>query len=243
MLSEDTKLQALNDHYKDTFAYIQGYIRQREWFFAAILVVVVVMLFQIAAPNTSADTISQGVGKLLGLQGKIDVTFLTSVIWFLLLAFVFRYLQVTIHIERQYSYIHKIEEILSYHYNGEAFTREGKSYLERYPLFSAWAHILYQRVFPILLLGVGAFKLSSEWSGLSWTGNLADVPWGFAFDVFFYLVIVISIVLYMELMPVKRTIELRRTLSVAYLIGILQRVMPFSREGRKHPPDSSADSS
>ncbi|MCL4535293.1 MAG: hypothetical protein M1401_13570 [Chloroflexi bacterium] len=229
MPSDDIKLQVLNDHYKDTFVYIQAYIRQREWFFSAVLLVVVVMLFQIAAPNTSGPTISQGVSKILGFQGNLDVTFLTSVIWFLLLAFVFRYLQVTVNLERQYGYIHQVEEILSYFYNGETFTREGKFYLERYPLFSDWAHILYQRVFPALLLGVGVAKLVSEWPGFLWSGNLADVAWGFVFDALMYLLIVVSVLLYMEIIPIKRTVELRRALSVAFLIGLLQRIMPFSR--------------
>ncbi len=214
-------------------------MRQRDWFFSAIFVVVIVMLFQIAAPSTSGDAISQWVSKLLGLQGNLDITFVTSVIWFLLLGFVFRYLQVTIHIERQYTYMHRMEDILSSHYNGETFTREGKSYLERYPLFSDWAHILYRRVFPILLVAVGAAKLASEWPGFAWPGVVA---WGFIFDVLMYVFIVISIALYMEVLPIVRTIDVRRAPPAGFVIGIFQRIVPSSRPRRpKDPEDLTAE--
>jgi hypothetical protein len=64
-----------------------------------------------------------------------------------------RYYQTVIQIERQYDYIHHLEEIIGSRFTGtRAFTREGKSYLNEYPLFSNWIWLLYTLAFPLIIL-------------------------------------------------------------------------------------------
>ena len=74
-----------------------------------------------------------------------------------------RYFQTVTLIERQYRYIHLLEERISSAFDNIAFTREGKSYLDNYPRISDWAHILYSTVFPVLLLFVITVKIVAEW--------------------------------------------------------------------------------
>lgn len=161
-LAESTKLEVLHDHYKETFAQIQGYCATRDRLFTGVVVMVTVMLFELYAPQQAADSISQFISEMLGLSSGIDVSFLGSVIWFGLLGLVVRYLQTTVHIERQYEYIHKLEACISPYYGDEVFTREGRSYLRSYRRFSAWAGLLYTRVFPFLLLIVVSWKMLKE---------------------------------------------------------------------------------
>lgn len=160
---EDTKFQVLYDHYKDTFSNIRNYLKLRDRLFFSILVVVVFMLFQIFSPKEAGATISQLISSKLGLEGSTNITFVGSVIWFALLGLVVRYFQTVGLIERQYKYIHKVEEEISSGYGEkEIFTREGKSYLADYPLFSKWTWGLYTIAFPILLLVIVSIKLAVE---------------------------------------------------------------------------------
>lgn len=159
---EDAKRQLLYDHYKDTFFYIQEYLKFRDRLFLFILVVVTLMLFQVYSPSESGEAVSQFITKKLELKSPIDITFIGSIIWFGLLCLVVRYFQTVVHIERQYKYIHQIEEQLSAEYANKVFTREGKSYLNDYPLFSSWAWILYTIVFPALLVVLVIVKIAGE---------------------------------------------------------------------------------
>jgi len=159
---EDAKLQILHDHYKDTFFYIQEYIKLRDRLFLFILIVVTFMLFQLYSPVSAGEAVSHFITKKLELKFPIDITFIGSIIWFGLLSLVVRYFQTVVHIERQYKYIHQIEEQLSSEYANKVFTREGKAYLNDYPVFSSWAWILYTIVFPALLVVLVIFKINRE---------------------------------------------------------------------------------
>lgn len=161
-LSHDKKIELLNDHYKDTFAQLTEYRKLRDRLFALILFTITLLLFQIYSPDEAGVTIGEFITKNLEIESTINISFIGSVIWFILLGFVIRYFQTAILIERQYYYIHNLEEQLSKHYQKKAFTREGKSYLTNYPLFSSWAHILYTFVFPILLIAVVLGKIVNE---------------------------------------------------------------------------------
>lgn len=80
-------------------------------------------------------------------------------LWFVLLCLVVRYFQTNIVVGRQYDYIHKVEDKLNAFYDiqGEMFTREGKSYLGKFQLFSTLSGYLYIIVFPVLLVIVTSY--------------------------------------------------------------------------------------
>lgn len=159
---EQKKLLLLHEHYKETFNNIQDYLKLRDRLFAYVLLIVTLMLFQMYSPSGSTGAISELLTKKLELKTLIDVSFLSSIIWFALLSLVVRYYQTVVYIERQYNYIHTIEDQLSPEYDRKAFTREGESYLKNYPLFSSWTWILYTIVFPILLSVIVVVKTIGE---------------------------------------------------------------------------------
>ena len=195
---EDAKLQILHDHYKDTFFYIQEYIKLRDRLFLFILIVVTFMLFQLYSPVSAGEAVSHFITKKLELKSPIDITFIGSIIWFGLLSLVVRYFQTVVHIERQYKYIHQIEEQLSSEYANKVFTREGKAYLNDYPVFSSWAWILYTIVFPTLLGALVIFKINREiWQAGS-ISLLVSVNSAIA------LFIVLSILFYLLLVHFKK---------------------------------------
>lgn len=159
---EQEKLLLLHEHYKETFNNIQDYLKLRDRLFAYVLLIVTLMLFQMYSPSGSTGAISELLTKKLELKTLIDISFLSSIIWFALLSLVVRYYQTVVYIERQYNYIHTIEDQLSPEYDRKAFTREGDSYLKNYPLFSSWTWILYTIVFPTLLSVIVVVKTIGE---------------------------------------------------------------------------------
>lgn len=83
-----------------------------------------------------------------------DAGFFSTLLWLALLGWSTRYFQITVEIQGQYYYMHRLEDDLSSFYRGSiAFTREGKTYLTTYTSFQKWIRILYTWLFPIGLLG------------------------------------------------------------------------------------------
>lgn len=195
---EEFKLQLLHDHYKDTFFYIQEYLKLRDRLFLFILIVVTFMLFQLYSPASAGEAVSHFITKKLELKSPIDITFIGSIIWFGLLSLIVRYFQTVVHIERQYKYIHQIEEQLSGEYTNKVFTREGKAYLNDYPLFSGWAWILYTIIFPTLLIVLVIVKIVGEICQAGSISLLTSVNIGIA------LFIVLSTLFYLVLVHFKK---------------------------------------
>ena len=164
-LSDDTKFTALCSHYSDTFVNIKESIKLRDKLTALILLVLAFLALYTFWPTDAITAFSGMSEQKLGFAISVDVGFLGSIVWFALLIAVVRYAQVVVYIERQYKYIHKIEEELHKHFdNSVAFTREGKSYLKDYPKFSDWIWILYTIIFPLVLGVVVLVKIITEWA-------------------------------------------------------------------------------
>jgi hypothetical protein len=165
--SDDTKLQVLHEHYKDTFTHLRAYLKTRDRLLAYLLVLVVVLLFHRASPQEFAMVISSTLKDRLGISENVafNLSFISNVLWFIQLCLVLRYNQATVHINRQYEYIHNLEAEIKIHYGGVPFTREGVAYLTGYPLLSKWAHFLYTLVFPTTFLIVIFLLVKADWPG------------------------------------------------------------------------------
>ena len=137
----------------------------------------------------------------LNVNEPIDISFLGNVIWFATLALVVRYFQAVVHIERQYDYLHSLENRLNKHYGQKAFTREGEAYLSAYPIFSKWTSLLYSVVFPAFLCGVVVTKLAVDWR------RSGGFTWSFIVGIIISLSILISTGLSMYWIHIKRRVE------------------------------------
>ncbi len=192
-LTNDKKAEILNDHYKETFAQLTEYRKLRDRLFSLILLTVTLLLFQLYSPNDAGKTIGEFITKKLEVQSQINIAFVGNMIWFMLLGLMLRYFQTVISMERQYLYINDLEKQLSNFFEGNAFTREGKSYLANYPKFSDWAHFLYTIVFPSLLVIVASVKIINE---IRFSTGIQP---SLAFNLATALCITISTVLYIRM--------------------------------------------
>lgn len=188
--SNDTKLTILNDHYKETVASFKQTGKNRDSNFLAILILVGVMALQYVSPTQSQSLLTQIANKKLGIDAALSVNFLGSLVWFSLLYVSVRYFQAVINLEKNYNYTHDLEDQLSEYYDNKAFTREGKSYLKDYPVFSEWLHIVYRSIFPALLAATITTKIIGELRAKTHS----DLP--LILDVLIYTVFIVSIVLY-----------------------------------------------
>ena len=194
----DTKLQILAEHYKNTFNLLQDSLKQRNRLFLFVLCILILMLFQLYTPQEASHLISQFISSKLNISTHMNTLFIQSIIWFGLLATTLKYFQSVVFIERQYNYIHQLEEQLSKEYEKKAFTREGDSYLEDYPTFLNWASCLYTIIFPVILLTISSSKIIGEFKIFGFREILV---W---FNVAIFLFIAISVILYFVVLHFKK---------------------------------------
>lgn len=189
-ISDDTKLTILSEHYNNTVDDFKKLGKSREWNFVAILALLGIMAFQYVSPDQSTSVLTQFVQKQLAIDVTVSINVIGSLVWFGLLYVSIRYFQTVINIEKQYNYTHDLENQLSKSYDGKAFTREGKAYLNNYAIFSDWVHIVYWYIFPVLLLVAITVKILGEWSAST------GIKLPLVLDVIIYFALVISTVLY-----------------------------------------------
>jgi len=160
---DEAKFNNLCSHYKDTFDIHQASIKQRDKLFYGLLVILAVFTLQLSSTEVVVSVVNDYVSKNTGIKLGKSADFISTLLWLLLLGFTTRYFQVIIGIERQYGYLHHLEEKLNcFHPESKVFTREGKFYLSKYPLFSNWVWLLYTVFFPSLIIFCVVMRINSE---------------------------------------------------------------------------------
>ncbi|MEZ9723068.1 hypothetical protein AB4271_16665 [Vibrio splendidus] len=189
---EDAKFNNLCSHYKDSFDNHKASIKQRDMLFYLLLVILSVFTLQLSSTEAVTNIVTEYVKKSTGITLSGSVGFISTLLWFLLMGFCIRYFQVVIEIERQYNYLHALETEINDFYKQEsiAFTREGKSYLSKYPLFSNWVWLLYTLFFPILIISCTTLKVKIQ------IINLGSLTANQIIEMACFSLIIISVVLY-----------------------------------------------
>jgi hypothetical protein len=191
-ISKEKTLEVLYDHYKDSFSYVSKYLQQRERIFVVVLVIVFLQFLQISFAEQYLEAFNAFVEQRFDLAFVFSQSVLNNLLWFLLLSTSLRYFQVNILINRQYDYIHELEEKLSKIADTEGFIqREGYGYLKDYPLFLDWVHMLYTWIFPLLLILVSVTKIASE------VVLTKQFSWSLLVSIIFFLIIIITSILYL----------------------------------------------
>jgi len=165
-VSDEIRLEVLHDHYKDSFNLIREREKQRDRLFLIIITLIGLLYFELAYPEMVKHIIRQAeAGGVTVDLSAVPISIFLSVTWTILFALALRYCQSSILIERQYDYLHTVEnQLAKIAGNDSMFQREGKSYLDQYPVFSNWAWIFYTMLFPaiILLVVIMALLLETE---------------------------------------------------------------------------------
>ncbi|CAC9639832.1 hypothetical protein [thiotrophic endosymbiont of Bathymodiolus puteoserpentis (Logatchev)] len=188
---EEAKFNNLCSHYKDTFDIHRASIKQRDTLFYGLLVILAIFTLQLSSTEMVVGVVNDYVNKATGIKIGKSADFVSTLLWLLLLGFTTRYYQVVLEIERQYGYLHILEKKLnSYYPETKVFTREGKSYLSKYPLFSNWVWFLYTIFFPSLIIFSVIMRGNSE------IREMQSIEVNQIIDFVCYLVIATSSILY-----------------------------------------------
>ncbi len=200
---DGNRLEALHDHYRDTCSVVSGYRQTRDWCFYAIVLLVAVTWFDVVAPDDFARVTAEALKNRLQLTNVPNLTYLQGVLWFTLLGLTLRYCQASLHVEREYQYLKRLEHVLAQEVHSE-FGREGVHYRRHRTPFTKWAHHIYATAFPLLLTAIV----------LAWTGVQLRRAWPWSFAAAFELLIsagiVVTLILYMRshrLINAKKTPE------------------------------------
>lgn len=159
------KIQLIYDHYKESMQFVKKSERDRNNLFI-ILTILIAILF--LCSNNSKEAIATFKSlflKLFNINLCFNFSIIQSFIWFTLLLFSLRYYQINTYIEREYTYIHKLENIISTNLNIE-FDRESSNYLNNYPLFLNFIYLLYTWIFPIIYCTIIVLKIILELSNI-----------------------------------------------------------------------------
>lgn len=156
---------SLYDHYKDSFQSIKSTESRRDRQFLFVIAMFAVLAIGIA--YTSA--VSRALASISVAGVRVDLSSIPApavltALWVFLVVLSLRYCQDSLNVERQYDYLHRVEATLDRASgNKGSFTREGKAYLDDYPLFSEWAWRLYVYVFPLTAIVSCALLSIYEW--------------------------------------------------------------------------------
>ena len=147
---EDTEL--LYQHYRDTFFYIIEREKKRDRLFIIVIILLGLVTFQENYPDKSL-LITENL-SLFGIKIPIHLfpTFvLLSSTWTFSSLILMKYYSISVHIEKQYVYLHPLEKRLSDNLNCIELLRESTGYTTKewkiFRIFSWW---FYTAVFPII---------------------------------------------------------------------------------------------
>lgn len=170
-VSEDKQLEILHDHYKETFARIREVEQSRNKLFLWLIGLFALLIFEIGYPAE----LGRSVGKVSILGADFDVkalplAALLNVSWVLTFAIGLRYCQVTVLINRQYPYLHDLEDAISPQVGGgDLYRREGDVYKRKYPLLLDVVWIAYAFIFPFIVIFTAVALATWEYTKLPYT--------------------------------------------------------------------------
>jgi hypothetical protein len=203
-IDDNTKLEVLHDHYKESFLHIREREKQRDRLFMFVVALIGILFLEIQYSDIFSNFLWNIKLKFVELDISImPISIFLSVTWTYLFVIVLRYCQSSILIERQYSYLHHLEDKISQIIGDESvYCREGRTYLNKYPLFSNLVWIFYILLFPIIVtLSVGLIVYLESY-------KIEAPVYHLIYDLLLAIGIIVSFMLY-RLFPVGKDLLLR----------------------------------
>src|SRR5215211_1581584 len=179
MPDSSSRLEVLHDHYKESFSYIRERERERDRLFLILIALFALLALEIQYPINFRGAV--GTLSFLGIELNVDAlplpAFLTAT-WVTVLVITLRYCQASINIERQYKYLHTLEDKISGELkDDELYRREGRAYKSEYSPFRWWIRRFYVIVLPVVAIIATGVLIYNEWAKLNYPllGNIFDL--------------------------------------------------------------------
>ena len=187
----DTKIDVLHDHYKESFKLIREREKSRDKAFLWIVLLLGLLFLGVQYPTLIKAMFTEVSGSGFKFNpAEVPIGILASITWVIMFIMTVRYFQFCITVDRQYNYLHLLEDKISDSINEkDVYRREGKAYRSEYPAFTWWARIFYTILFPAVSMLVMIIIIKSEY-------KQGILIFNFYFDVIMALGITLSIILY-----------------------------------------------
>jgi len=163
-ISKDKKLDILHDHYKETFSRIKEVESSRDKTFIWLIALFSALILQISYPIA----VGKAIGKIsiFGTELNISVLPLPAILdvtWLLTLVIGLKYCQNVTFVNRQYPYLHSLEDVISPELGGgDLYRREGHVYLKDFPIVLDIAWFFYGFFFPITIMSAALWLMVLE---------------------------------------------------------------------------------
>lgn len=164
-------LEIAYDHYKETFTYVREAEKDRNKIFIILALVITALYIFAIEPDSLYQIINEVIREQWQIGVNVGFGTVQSFIWVILLFYSIRYFQINTYIERQYNYLHKLECDIANKVDF-IFEREGKGYLDKYPLLLDMIYYIYTRVFPVIYIVVICYKILLGWINRFSIGNV-----------------------------------------------------------------------
>lgn len=146
----------LYDHYKDSCIKREAEQSNRNKFFLYSLVCIAGLTVFVALPDILAQAVLAWLNLELLPDMGVIIAVLQSLIWAFLAYVTIRYVQANVKVERDYFYIHQLEEQLG-------IGRDGENYLNNYPVVLDFIDFFYKKMYPLSLIVWIFAKSVLEW--------------------------------------------------------------------------------
>lgn len=102
-------------------------------------------------PEKAFELITSGISKELNMSLQLSNSIIQTLIWLLIVYIMIRYVQDMLYVERQYSYLSKLEKEISHLSSTDIFSREGENYQKDYPIVLNLIDLFYKMLMPVFL--------------------------------------------------------------------------------------------
>ena len=155
-----SNLEYIYSHYNETITELKENNKSRNSLFVWLFITLSVVIMSAITPESIATIITALVKENYKVDIMPQINILQTALWIICLYLTLRYYQRSIQIEKQYSYLSRLEEQLQK--ENLNIDREGNDYLKDYPWVCDYIDWLYKWFFPLLHILCIVYKIIQD---------------------------------------------------------------------------------
>ena len=157
------RIEILYDHYKESCELTKKNEFTRNKLFIIVCILLSLLFLFSYDHNSMLGLIQSWISGNYNCNLMFSSNVIQAILWILLFIFTLRYLGLNINLDKSYRYIHKLENEINKEVKKETITREGKNYLNNYPILNNITYYSYRVVLPVIYFVIIIFKLKLEY--------------------------------------------------------------------------------
>lgn len=185
---ENNRQDAVNiiyDHYKETYQLSRQARQRRNKSFIILCILEALSFLLLIRPEQAWNLMIDSISRRLDITLTLGNTILQTLLWLLIIYVTIRYIQDVFYIERQYSYIGRLEAAMAaimqdaingsktLSVNSSLFLRESDNYLTDYPIVLNLIDLFYKTLIPVIFIVINTVRIYHEWAFIGYKMTLA----------------------------------------------------------------------